>query len=148
MYSSLMQASPGHMLFIACLFTAIISCEPVGQGRATAAPKEPWCRNTLPHGMLGPSFSPSQCQHKDPVPAPELCTLPFPADGSTWCQKSRAHCKSQLGPCVSDSYLYTTDYIGLRLLPQNQVWGKRTQELFICKSAGITTCYKRTLKCK
>lgn len=33
--SSLMQASPGHMLFIAHMFTSIISCDLMGQGRAT-----------------------------------------------------------------------------------------------------------------
>lgn len=44
--SSLMQASPGHMLLIAYMFTAIISCDPVGQGRATPpdqARRRSWC---------------------------------------------------------------------------------------------------------
>lgn len=46
-YSSLMQASPGHMLFIACLFTAIISCEPgqshcCTQGALVSEHSAPW----------------------------------------------------------------------------------------------------------
>lgn len=97
--------------FIAYMFTAIISCDLMGQGRATPpdqAQGQSWCctKGALvsEHSGPRPSLGPSWCHHKDPAPATELCTFPFPADGSTWCQKkSRARYKPQLGPCISDS---------------------------------------------
>lgn len=135
-----MQASPGHMLFIACVFTLFhvtqwAEAEPPllikQRDEAAAAPKEPQGRSTLAHGMLQPSLSPSPRQHKDPAPATELCTLPFPADGSTWCQKkSRAHYKPQLGPCVSDSYLYRTQVYGFSFAATKSGLGKKNARTF------------------
>lgn len=106
-------SQPRPHAFIACMFTATASCDLMGQGRATPDPAQgqSWCctKGASVSERSSPRHTWAKSWHHNPAPATEPCTFPFPAHGSTRCQKkSRARYKPQLGPCTSDSYLYTT----------------------------------------
>lgn len=119
--------------------------------KAGAALREPqcWTNHSGPRHIGAKSRPLLKSTQRSSPPATELCTFSFPADGSTWCQKkSRAHYKPQIGPCVSDSYLYTTQSMGFHLLPRNQVWGKKGARTFHLQVSLNNNLLKKTLKCK
>lgn len=133
-HSSLMQASPGHTLFTACMFTATTACDIMGQGRAT--PPDPAQRQSwgcTQGALVGVRAVSSTTQPQTPSSAHSLLLQMDPLGA-----RRGAEHKPQFGPCVSDSYLYTT-WVFIRC-HQIRFGEKRAQELFICKSVAITTC--------
>lgn len=143
--SSLMQASPGHMLLMVCLFTGM-TCVP--EWARQSQPSWPaqtqtqsWCCTAAATVSQHSGHGPSWWQHKDPAPASELCRFLFPpADGSTWCQKSRAVTSHSLVPVFQTPIYINTVYGCSFTATKSGLGEKRAQELFICQSVGITTC--------
>lgn len=136
--SSLMQASQATCFLLRACLQAWPVC-PSGPG--TASPPDSTdtelglpCSSPIVTALwprhLGPCVSPSWWQHKDPAPASELCRFLFPpADGSTWCQKSRAVTSHSLVP-VFQTPIYTNTVHGCSFTATKSGWGKKKHRNF------------------